>query len=153
MRTNQIFGVAAFVLCLGPGISGALAATPTLNFRNASDLKSLMPAQTGVSSFALMANNDATSGQRLAARVAAGSNTNLAVRAANLRASALATRSARGLDVMRAGAPKETKGLAALKVGAGLPSVTPPATRQLALAAAKPRSSDSLKLLSGVGAH
>jgi hypothetical protein len=155
MRSNQIFGAAAVALCLGVslGFSGALAATPTLNFRNTADLKNLMPARTGVSSLALMANKDATTPQGLAARVAVGSNMNLAARAGNLRASALARRHGLGLNVMRAGAPKESKGLAALKVGAGLPDATSPAMRQLALAAAKPRSSDSLKLLSGVGTH
>jgi hypothetical protein len=151
MRSNQIFGVTAVALCLS--IGGALAATPTLNFRNTADLKSLVPAQTGTSGLALMANKDATSAQGLMARAAAGSDMNLAMRAGNLRASALARRYAPGLNVMRERMPKETRGLAGLKAGAGLPSVTSPATRQLALAAAKPRSGDSVKLLSGAGAH
>jgi hypothetical protein len=151
MRSNQIFGVAAVALSLG--IGSALAATPTLNFRNTADLKSLVPAQTGISGLALMANKGATSPQGLAARVVAGANMNLAVRAGNLRASALARRYAPGLNVMRERTPKESKGLAELKVGAGLPNATTPAMRQLALAAAKPRSGDSVKLLSGVGAH
>ncbi len=148
MRTIQIFGVAAITFSFS--IGGALAATPTLNFSN---LKSLMPAQTGVSGLALLANRDTTSPQGLAARVGAGSNMAVAARAANMRASAMARRYAPGLNVMRDRMPKESKGLAELKVGAGLPNVTPPATRQLALAAAKPRSDDSVKLLSGVGAH
>lgn len=159
MRSNQIFGVAVVALSLGVlSIGSALAATPTLNFRNAAELKSLVPAQAGVSGLALMANNDTTTPQGFAARAVAGSNINLSARAANLHAAALAMRytSGRGsakpsqaaLDVMGLGTPKQSKGLAELKAGAGLPSVTPPATRQLALAAAKLRSGDSVRLLS-----
>jgi hypothetical protein len=176
MRSNLVLGVAAVALSLG--INGALADPPTFNFqaRTAPDLKSLSPARnsSSVQDLSRITNTtNITSQKGFTALPAASAQTNLAAHVADLRAVRMANLTARfgssqgvaesrqgAFNAVRQSTSSGRKAMTSLKHSAALPKSTSPIVRKLALAAGKPQSHSSGKLLpslspslSSVSAH